>query len=69
VNFPLQHMSGERADVLAAFLRTRGRPNANSMHEWWDLSEDDREFWRSDIYRILAKANIHVIGETRQEAS
>lgn len=59
-NFTRQYISAERAEVLAAYFRTRGRPHARALNEWRALSEDDREFWLHDIYAVLARANIQV---------
>jgi hypothetical protein len=68
-NFTTQHMSIERAEVLAAHMRVRGYPHANAMHEWARLSEEDRDFWRQDLKRVLAKVNIHVATLGEQRAS
>jgi hypothetical protein len=69
MSFTTQHMSIERAEVLAAHIRVRGYPHANAMHEWHRLSEEDRDFWRKDVARILAKTNILVANVGEQRAS
>lgn len=54
------HISLERADYIAALIRARGRPPMTALEEWARLPESDREFWRHDVYAVLARVNIEV---------
>lgn len=68
-NFTRQYMSADRAEVLAAYFRTRGRPGAAALNEWHALSEDDREFWLHDVYAVLSRVNIFVGARPEEKAS